>query len=78
MASRNFFKTAALIPEPWLPVQYAVNVEETLALINIVQTQPDGLLEAFRLCMRYGYVMGHRATKKGVYKEVRPKRKDRT
>ena len=75
MPRRNFLRTAALIPERWLPERYTLNGEDTAALITIVQNgSTDDLLDVFSLCIRYGYVMGHRATLNGAYKEVKPKK----
>ena len=76
MAYRDFKKTVSLIPERWLPLNYAMYDTDTIELIEMIKKGGwDGIFEALTMCLRYGYVMGHRATKNGVYKEVRPKKK---
>lgn len=58
-----------------MPERYTINSEDTAKLIAVVQTGGmDALLDMFSLCIRYGYVMGHRATLAGRYKEVKPKK----
>lgn len=79
MPRRDFIKTAELIPEKWLPSRYTLNSEDTTLLLSIVkQYGLDGALDACSMCIRYGYVMEHRATVKGVYKEVSRKRRPST
>ena len=77
MPRRNFFSTAALIKEPWLPTKYTVGSEDIDNLLTKVQNNGyEGALDAMSACMRYGYVMGHRATLSGFYHETgRRKRK---
>ena len=79
MPSRDFFKTADRIPETWLPSRYTVGCDDCFKLLAMSDARGhDGALDAFAICIRYGYVMGHRATVKGVYKEVSRKRRPST
>ena len=72
MDRRDIFKTAALIRERWLPERYTINSTDTVKLLDIIRTKDlDECLEVISVCMRYGYVMGHRATLNGTYKETR-------
>ncbi len=76
MAKRDFFKTVALVPDGLLPSRYEIDLEEIRMLYAEVKTRGrDGLWNVICWCMCYGYVMGHRATKNGIYREA--KKKDR-
>ena len=68
MANRNFFKTVALVKNNQLPDQYNIGSYE---LTTLYQYMKEGvfLLDVINWCMNYGYVMGHRATVNGTYKE---------
>ncbi len=78
MAKRDFFKTVALVPDGLLPSRYEIDLEEILMLYAEVRTRGyDGLWNVICWCLCYGYVMGHRATKNGTYKE-KPHQQSRT
>lgn len=75
MRNRDFKKTVSLIPERWLPPNYTICDVDTMELVEMIKKGGwDGIFDAISMCLRYGYVMGHRATKNGVYKETRPKK----
>ena len=77
MPARDFFKTASLIKEPWLPSRYCIRADVTAILLNKAITEgPEGMLKVMEMCIRYGYVMGHRATLNGAYKEQKPRKKN--
>ncbi len=70
MAKRDFFKTVALVPDGLLPSRYEIDLDVIRMLYAEVKTRGnDGLWNVICWCMCYGYVMGHRATKNGAYKE---------
>ncbi len=72
MCKRDFFKTVALVPNGLLPTNYEMALDDINRLYKEVRVNRDnGLWNVIKWCLCYGYVMGHRATKNGVYKEVR-------
>ena len=75
MSKRDFFKTVALVPNGLLPSAYEIDLEDVHKLYKEIRTRGyDGIWNVISWCLCYGYVMGHRATKNGAYKEVRPKK----
>ncbi len=72
MKKRDFFKTVALVPDGLLPTNYEIDLEDIHRLYAEIRVNRDeGIYNVIKWCLSYGYVMGHRATKNGVYKEVR-------
>ncbi len=73
MCKRDFFKTVALVPEGLLPTNYEIDLDDIITLYREISVnRRDGIWNVISWCLCYGYVMGHRATINGVYKEVRP------
>ena len=67
---RDFFKTVELVPNGLLPERYDLSVADFDILYRESRKGNDGLWNVIKWCLCYGYVMGHRATVNGVYKEV--------
>lgn len=74
MPKRDFFKTVSLVPNGLLPTQYELDGIQLRRLFDEARLSYDGLFRVITWCLCYGYVMGHRATKNGTYKEVSRKR----
>ena len=73
MASRNFMRTVSLVPGGYLPAKYELTGEDYAKLIVKAQNEgTEGICDVIKWCLCYGYVMGHRATVNGAYKEKRP------
>ena len=73
---RNFFKTVALVPGGLLPTRYELDLGDICRLYQEVRQKHDkGIWNVICWCLCYGYVMGHRATVNGSYKEAGRKRK---
>ena len=76
MSKRDFFKTASLVPEGLLPTRYEIDLDDVHRLYHEIHTNHnEGIWNVIKWCLCYGYVMGHRATKNGAYKEIRKPRK---
>lgn len=63
--ARNFFKTIA---EANVNSQYDTNLTEMSAICRFANESGE-IFKALGWAFQYGYVMGHRATIKGVYEE---------
>lgn len=75
MSHRDFFKTVELVPNGLLPYRYDLSIEDADIIYREARKGPVGLWNVVKWCLCYGYVMGHRATKNGVYKEVNKRKK---
>ncbi len=74
MAKRDFLKTVALVPDGLLPSRYEIDLDDVLFLYReAFSNKQDGLWNVIKWCLCYGYVMGHRATKNGTYREINQK-----
>ena len=68
MPRRDLIKTANKVTG-CIPYQYDLTIEEMRQLDDIAREQD--IYEAIMLAFNYGYVVGHRITKSGKYKENR-------
>ncbi len=74
MPKRNFLKTVALVPNGYLPNEYIIDLDDVLFLYReAFSNKQDGLWNVIKWCLCYGYVMGHRATMNGTYREAKQK-----
>ena len=70
MAKRNFFDTLSTIPDGYVPSGYQLDAEDLHILFHLGQEE-DGWYKVIKAAFTYGYIMGHRATIKGTYKEAK-------
>ena len=78
MASRDFMRTVSLVPGGYLPAKYELTGDDLAMLILKAETEGrPGIADVIKMCLCYGYVMGHRATVNGAYKEKRPTKERR-
>ena len=68
---RDLFKTAALVGKT-IPTAYQMFASDITDLTEMSQQGDLQQYRAFMLAFEYGYVMGHRATVNGKYKEIEP------
>lgn len=75
--SRDFKKTVALVldgVECSIPAGYQLSGEDYQAISEIMRNETE--YQAICAAFAYGYVLGHRATEKGVYEELRKGRRN--
>lgn len=75
--SRDFKKTVALVldgVECSIPAGYQLSGEDYQAICEIMKEGKE--YRAISAAFAYGYVLGHRATKKGAYEELRKGRRN--
>ncbi len=71
---RDFFKTVSLVPDGCMPSAYEISQDDVTMLYREAQTNISrGLWNVIKWCLCYGYVMGHRATINGTYRETKQK-----
>lgn len=72
---RDFMRTVSLVPGELLPLHYEIDLDDIHMLYHEIRSHGhQGVWNVIKWCLCFGYVMGHRATKNGTYKEVSRKR----
>lgn len=74
MAKRDITEIVKLVPDGYLPPAYELNSDDLTFLYRKAQEPDSGLFKVIGMCVAYGYIMGHRATINGTYKEAHGKR----
>ncbi len=68
MAIHNLFKIIAKVPGELIPSRYRPDPQYLSFMIRYARTK-ERTWDIIKWCIAYGYVMGHRATVNGSYKE---------
>lgn len=71
MAKKNLQETVKQVPFETIPPEYQIDPYQIMELKADAWKGTEDAIAAIMKAFQYGYIMGHRATQAGKYKEVR-------